>query len=247
MLKRRARSMRLWVSQLGSRLHLRVATLAHARLRSPAGYAAATVRPGQQCHALSRVCRLTRQSTGRAPASRGTPVISNVGHHGRFVVHSLRSALNQMHSFCAASFHSGKSTKCLARLPVLVTWFRESFAGSFFSLSALGLSCSLRLVAFAVVAASHLVGSLLALRAAVLHLVASPLVLSFSPACLLRSPSASCQPKSRLSLGRLYQVACYRLRWHTSATVVPCLRVLPNPSIERTCPGKPGQASHLKR
>ena len=26
-----------------------------------------------------------------------------------------------------------------------------------------------------------------------------------------------------------------------------CTRLLPNPSIERTCPGKPGHASHLKR
>ena len=175
------------------------------------------------------------------------PVISNVGHHGRFGAHSLRSALNQMHSLLSASFHSWRSSKSQVRLPLLVAWFRESFAGSFFTLSTLGFSCSLRLVAFAVVAASHLVSSLLALRAAVLRLAVSPLVLSFSPARLLRSPPAPRRPKSELSLGRLCRVVCYRLGWHTSATVVPCLRVLPNPSIERTCPGKPGQASHLKR
>ena len=32
-----------------------------------------------------------------------------------------------------------------------------------------------------------------------------------------------------------------------SAYKVPFRGAMPNPSIERTCPGKPGQASHLKR
>jgi len=128
---------------------------------------------------------------------------------------------------------------------MLVAWFRGSFAGFFFSLSTLGFSCSLRLAAILV--ASLSVSSWLALRAAVLRLAVSPLVFSFSPAGHLRSRTAACQPKSRFSLGRLFLVACLRLRWHTSTTAVPCLREMPNPSIERTCPGKPGQASHLKR
>jgi hypothetical protein len=32
-----------------------------------------------------------------------------------------------------------------------------------------------------------------------------------------------------------------------SGRKVPWQRAMPNPSIERTCPGKPGHASHLKR
>ena len=81
MLRRCARSKRRWVSQLGSRSHSRVVAVLFARLPWRAGYAAATVCPGKQHRALSRVCRLTRQSTGRAPAGRVTPVISNVRHH----------------------------------------------------------------------------------------------------------------------------------------------------------------------
>ena len=173
--------------------------------------------------------------------------MSNVGHHGRFQAHRLRSALKAMHSPFSASFHSSESAKYLARLSLLLSWFRGSFAGSFFKLSTLGFLCSLRLAAPAVLNALLSVSSLLALRAAVLRLAVSPLVLSFSPACLLRSPTAPCRPMSRLSLVRFYRVVCLRQRWHTSATVVPCLRAMPNHSIERTCPGKPGQASHLKR
>jgi len=31
------------------------------------------------------------------------------------------------------------------------------------------------------------------------------------------------------------------------ATVGPIERLQPNPSIERTCPGKPGHAAHVER
>jgi len=70
--------------------------------------------------------------------------MSNVGHHGRFAAHSLRSALNQMHLLCSASFHSSEATKYRARLPLLVSWFRGSFAGSFFTLSTAAGSSTLR-------------------------------------------------------------------------------------------------------
>jgi hypothetical protein len=32
-----------------------------------------------------------------------------------------------------------------------------------------------------------------------------------------------------------------------SGSKVACLRAMPNPSINRTCPGKPGHAGYLKR
>ena len=51
------------------------------------------------------------QSRGRFPASRKTPLISNVGHHGSFGLHSLRSATNQMHSLSSASFQSGRQSQ----------------------------------------------------------------------------------------------------------------------------------------
>jgi hypothetical protein len=175
------------------------------------------------------------------------PVISNVRHHGRLHAHSLRSALKAMHAPFSAFFHSGQSAKYLARLPLLLSWFRGSFAGPFFKLSTLGFQCSLRLASPAVHAASLSVSLLLALRAAVLRLAVSSLVLSSSPVLHLRSSTALCRPQSRLFLVRFYRVVCLRQRWHTSVTSAPCQHALPNPSIERTCPGKPGHASHLKR
>lgn len=42
-------------------------------------------------------------------------------------------------------------------------------------------------------------------------------------------------------------MGCKRAKPYRSEPAVAMQSVMPNPSIERTCPGKPGQASHLKR
>jgi hypothetical protein len=172
---------------------------------------------------------------------------------------TVDSTLQAMHSPFSASFHSSESAKYLARLPLALSWFRASFAGSFFTLSSLGFPCSLRLAAPAVRVASFSVSSWLALRAAVLRLATSPLVLSFSPVLLLSSHARPCKPKSRLSLVRFCRVVfCLRQRRRTSVTAVPCQLAMPNPSIERTNNGgsqlrsfanaqPPLFASHLKR
>jgi len=127
MLRRRARSRRLGVGQLGSRSHSRAATLAHARLRPPAGSGAATVRPGQRCHALSRVCRLTLQSRGRAPASRVTPLISNVRLHS-CRKRSTAGAVEWM-SRCSRKL-SGKQCRHLWQMPLLRSSSTEKRMGA---------------------------------------------------------------------------------------------------------------------
>jgi len=148
-----------------------------------------------------RTRRPTLQSTGRAPASWVTPVISNVGHHGRFVGHSLRSAPIEMHSLFAASFHSvipiqmhGSPLKASA-----------SFHASPGASGALG--CSAR---------SQSVGA----------------AEYGSPLLSLRSTAGLAVAKSGIL---------------SSSATVPCLRALPNQSINRTCPGKPGHAGYLQR
>jgi hypothetical protein len=172
------------------------------------------------------------------------------------VAHRLRSALKAMLSPFSASFHSGQSAKCLAGLPLLLSWFGGSFAGSFFTLITLGVPSSQRDAALAVRAAPLSVSSWLALRGAVLRLAASSLILSFSPIRLLRSLTAHCsQSRGILSSGFVEWFVC---RSHTevamaessflsSSCTVPCSRAMPNPSINRTCPGKPGHAGYLKR
>jgi hypothetical protein len=83
--------------------------------------------------------------------------------------------------------------------------------------------------------------------------------LSTSPRSQASARSAlGCYPASGLAaVGALLslRLATNRLPWeHTAAKVArlaaqQCIQrvVPPNPSIERTCPGKPGQASHVKR
>ena len=159
----------------------------------------------------------TLQSTGHAPASRVMPVISNVGHHGRFGLHSLRSALNQMHSLFSASFHCGESAMACLLAPF--TWVSESFAGSFFTLS----------TALVSVGASR--ESRFAMRSA----ERSQLV-----------GAAGCG-SSLLSLRAQAQAMLAKSSNRVSGASAACLRVMPNPSINRTCPGKPCHAGFLKR
>ena len=74
--------------------------------------------------------------------------------------------------------------------------------------------------------------------------------LKLGPAkCLSSEPMTSMQLKSTPAKPRFTFISM-------GARCMPCLAlsraatalpVVPNPSIERTCPGKPGQASHLKR
>jgi len=58
-----------------------------------------------------------------------------------------------------------------------------------------------------------------------------------------RSASQGCSGHAATSFSLFASVATQRTM--RAGSVV--LRPLPNPSIERTCPGKPGHASHLKR
>ena len=219
----------------GSRLHSRVSSSVHARLPWPASFTAATVRSGQQWCTHARGRCLTLQSTGRHPASRVPPVISNVRHRQ---MRSARASCQHWHSN-------------LRRSVGVATWEH----------------IELKLV--------QKVGPPLA--HAVTHSgirEASSLVLrrsgfSGSRRTALFSPSAAISRQCTLDAWCGYQghgqplarkgelvssreafVACElhgRYSAFRPAVVHACAWPLPNPSIERTCPGKPGQASHLKR
>jgi hypothetical protein len=105
-------------------------------------------------------------------------------------LYSLRSAPNEMHSLFSAS--SGQSTKYLARFST----HRRSAAIALTRCYALRPwshvvgSFHLRFVAPMVAVARLPISLLLALRAAVLRLAVSPLVLSSSSVLLLRLPTA---------------------------------------------------------
>jgi len=94
----------------GCRLHSRVSRSVHARLPWPAGFAAATVRSGQQWCTHARGRCLTLQSTGHAPASRVMPVISNVRHrqvantNARQSRRSFVALLGQRSAGCTSRF-----------------------------------------------------------------------------------------------------------------------------------------------
>jgi hypothetical protein len=82
-------------------------------LQHSSKHALVTSFPCAAGHLSSRGRRLTLQSRGQTPASQCLPLISNVGHHGRFVAHRLRSAAKAMPSPFSAS--SAESTKYFAR------------------------------------------------------------------------------------------------------------------------------------
>jgi hypothetical protein len=183
---------------------------------------------------------LTLQSRGRAPASRVTPLISNVGHHDKVAMlsglHSLRSASNEMPPPFSAS--SGQSTKYLARF----SRHRRSAA------MALTRCYALR-------PWSHVVGSF------------HPSACGVGGGCcsasnqrvvgtLRRRAAPGGQPSSaaeyRCSFLSLRACGGVRVAKSAGGFVAfagtgPCQRVMPNPSINRTCPGKPGHAGYLKR
>ena len=133
--------------------------------------------------------------------------------------HSLRSASNQMHSLFSAFFRPRQLSKYLARLRLPVICFGESFAGFFFTLS----------TAHGSFHASP--GERCAMRGSVRG----------------QSVGAAEDGSSFLSLRALLASLVAEPGFLSSSSTGPCQRALPNPSIERTCPGKPGHASHLKR
>jgi hypothetical protein len=167
------------------------------------------------------------------------PLISNVGHHGKFVAHSLRSALKAMHSPFSASFHSGKSTKYLARLPLALAWFRVSFAGSFFTLRTLGFSRSLRLQRlqyaprrFESVRGWHFAPQCCAWQSVHWFSASRRSSSEFN----LRALQAKVEAFSRHFLS---EVAVAESSFFSSSSTVPCSRAMPNLSINRTANGGP--------
>jgi hypothetical protein len=150
-------------------------------------------------------------------------------------LHSLRLASNEMPSPFSAS--SGQSTKYLAPF----SRHRRSAAMALIRCYASRLW-------------SHVVGSF------------HPSACGVSGGCRLSSSQGvvgasrrSAAPGGQSVGAAEYGCSFLSLLAHTSVVLAksggvfafagsgPCQRVMPNPSIERTCPGKPGHASHLKR
>jgi hypothetical protein len=149
-----------------------------------------------------------------------------------FGLHSLRSASNEMQSSCSASFHSGESSS--ATRPRRVS--QPNFSGTFRS-----PSCEFG------AKATFLWGQSVA-RAS------RPLVSQNR----VGAPRRSAAPGSQLIGAAVYgsdfpSLRCYapfivvEVSFRASNHKAACLCARPNPSIERTSPGKPGAASHLKR
>ena len=149
--------------------------------------------------------------------------MSNVGHHGKFELHRLRSASNRMHLLSSASFHSRKSAKCLARLPAPLSRFRGSFAGSFFALSSAHGRGGASRVDFRAMRSSE----------------GSQLVGAAEYGSVDVSLSASIEAT---------EAEAAKSRVFSSSGRVLRIRAMPNPSIERDVQGlSPLAAPHVKR
>ena len=166
------------------------------------------------------------------------PLISNVGHHGKFEMFSLRLSLRsklKCEPVCAASKHGLPRANAFAGNASLLAWHR-SFA---LRNAPPGQAGALRL-------ASAVHRSLATSRSSgfCMSVVGAP---RRSAAPGSQSVGAAGYGSSVLPLGEAGAVGSKRPRPYRLAPSVACHRAMPNPSIERTCPGKPGHASHVKR
>ena len=193
------------------------------------------MRSGQQWCTHSRGRCLTIQSTGRVPASRATPVISNVRHRQ---MRSAEASSQRRYSSFRRSIGVAASTHIE---PKLVQKVGPPLAHAV-------ARCSARKASSFVVRRGGFGGS----RSTA----------CFSPSAAISKQStfvAWCgyqghgQPlalKGEFVSSREASVVCglrgrYSAFW--PAVAHACAWPLPNPSINRTSPGKPGAACYLKR
>ena len=189
----------------------------------------------------------TRQSTGIATARVAVcrnPVIGNVRPHVKVavlsVLHRLRSASNAMQSRLPASLHFGEPFKHPARLsPALSSNAKAGRflqgQGSFHPSGCEAVEPGGFLRSQSVVGASR------------------RLMSQFVVGASRRSAAPGSQFVGAAGYGRCLSFGCYaaavqsRVKFRASSSKSACRSARPNPSIERTRPGKPGRASHVKR
>jgi len=175
----------------------------------------------------------TLQSTGRHPASRVPPVISNVGHHGSFAMFSL------LRSFRSKSKCEHVCVKSRRRLQGNALLFAQH-RGLALKNAALVRAGSLRLAC----AGQRPLGITRSFGFCMSVVGAS----RRSAAPGGQAVGAAGYGSSRLSLCRgAVVIGGRRSRPYRLASPVARQRAMPNPSINRTCPGKPGHAGYLKR
>ena len=184
---------------------------------------------------MSLGLRLTRQSTGRAPASRVTPVISNVRH--RQMRSAGASSQRRYSSFrrsigVGTSVHIGPKLDQRVGPPLAhaVTRSRARLASSLV-LRRVVFSGSRRTARFSSSAAISRPSTLVAWCGYQGHGLPLALKGEFVGS---REASVACGLRGRYSAVR--PAVVHAFAWP-----------LPNPSIERTNTGKPVFASHLKR
>ena len=222
-----------------------------ASLVAEASVCLQTAPPNAQCvQALCCLAHcLTLQSRGRAPASRVTPLISNVRHRGSRM-HSL-AGHREVSTRCECRFARGIKAvlpravrPSAASAPLLV---REALVSrtSSSAVSSVSKPCLFK-ASMAPVPGGGLLCNFWPTKGREVNAFAS---VQLSPWASRRSARPGCSSRAATSFARgggFGLFASGATQRTMRAGSVP-LGALPNHSINRTCPGKPGHAGYLKR